>query len=53
MAKIKNLQSIADSFCDVFVELKVDVKIGVQIKCPADVSDDNFANKVKAQYGLF
>lgn len=50
LTKIENRQSIADSGCDIFVELKGTVKIGVQIKSNNDVIDENFSNKVKAQF---
>jgi hypothetical protein len=47
---IENRQSIADSGCDVFIEIKGKAKIGVQIKSPNDLTKDDFAMKVKAQY---
>jgi len=50
LTKIENRQSIADSGCDIFVELKGVTKIGIQIKSETDVADENFSNKVKAQF---
>jgi hypothetical protein len=50
LTNIENRQSIADSGCDVFVEIKGNTKIGVQIKSENDIADENFSNKVKAQF---
>jgi|GEM_PF-7096203 len=50
LTKIESRQSLGDMGCDIYVELKNKVKIGVQIKSPHDVSEEQFAMKVKAQY---
>jgi hypothetical protein len=50
LTKIEDRQGINDSGCDIFVELLGEIKIGIQIKSQNDVSSDDFANKVKAQY---